>query len=109
MWGLDIDVPLRILRLLRNVPRGIEAAILSGTGGVIGVAIATLLGVLVALVAPGFPAAPPLWAVTAGVVTSVGVGVLAGYWPARRAAALDPSRRCGTSRRSPGNTRAARS
>ncbi len=68
----------------------IEAAILSGAGGVIGVAIATLLGVLVAFVAPGFPAAPPLWAVTAGVITSVGVGVLAGYWPARRAAALDP-------------------
>jgi len=68
----------------------IEAAILSGAGGVAGVALATLIGVLVAFVAPTFPAAPPLWAVVSGLVTSVAVGVVAGYWPARKASALDP-------------------
>ena len=49
-----------------------------------------MIGVLVAFVAPSFPAAPPLWAVIAGLVTSVAVGVIAGYWPARTASALDP-------------------
>jgi len=68
----------------------IEAAILSGAGGVAGVALATLIGALVAFVAPTFPAAPPLWAVVSGLVTSVAVGVVAGYWPARTASALDP-------------------
>lgn len=68
----------------------IEAAILSGAGGLAGVVLATMIGLLVAFVAPTFPAAPPLWAVTAGLVTSVAVGLLAGYWPARAASALDP-------------------
>ena len=68
----------------------IEAAILSGAGGVAGVVLATAIGLLVAFVAPTFPAAPPLWAVTAGLVTSVAVGLVAGYWPARAASALDP-------------------
>ena len=31
-----------------------------------------------------------MWAVGAGLATSTGVGVIAGYWPARRASALDP-------------------
>ena len=68
----------------------IEAAILSGAGGLAGVILATVVGGLVAVFAPTFPAAPPLWAVTAGLVTSVAVGVIAGYWPARAASALDP-------------------
>ena len=68
----------------------VEAAILSGAGGLAGVILATLIGALVAVMAPTFPAAPPLWAVSAGLVTSVAVGVIAGYWPARAASALDP-------------------
>jgi putative ABC transport system permease protein len=68
----------------------IEAAFLSGAGGLAGVILATMIGALVAVVAPSFPAAPPLWAVSAGLVTSVAVGVVAGYWPARTASALDP-------------------
>ena len=67
-----------------------EAAMLAGAGGVAGVATATLLGLIATALAPGFPAVPPLWAVASGLGTSVGVGVLAGYWPARRAASLDP-------------------
>ena len=68
----------------------IEAAILSGTGGLAGVTLATAIGFLVAFVAPTFPAAPPLWAVTSGLVVSVAVGVIAGYLPARTASGLDP-------------------
>jgi putative ABC transport system permease protein len=68
----------------------IEAAILSGTGGLAGVILASAIGFLVAFVAPTFPAAPPLWAVTSGLVVSVAVGVIAGYLPARTASGLDP-------------------
>ena len=59
-------------------------------GGVAGVALALLLGWLASLALAGFSAVPPLWAVVAGLVTSLAVGVVAGYLPARRAAALNP-------------------
>ncbi len=68
----------------------IEAAILSGVGGVIGVAIATAIGLAAALISPAFPAAPPLWSVSAGLASALAVGIVAGYLPARRAAGLDP-------------------
>lgn len=68
----------------------LESAALAGTGGVVGVAIALAIGALVAALAPAFPALPPLWAVVSGVASAVGVGVIAGYLPARRASRLDP-------------------
>jgi putative ABC transport system permease protein len=68
----------------------IEAALLSTAGGVTGVVIAWLAGVLLGLVVSGFSAVPPAWAVAAGLAASTSVGVVAGYWPARQAAALDP-------------------
>ncbi len=68
----------------------IESAMLAGIGGVAGVTIALALGALAAMVAPAFPALPPIWAVVSGVVSAVGVGLVAGYWPARRASLLDP-------------------
>jgi putative ABC transport system permease protein len=68
----------------------IEAAILSLAGGAVGIVLAAAIGGLAALVAPAFPVAPPLWSVTAGLITSIAVGVVAGYLPARRASALDP-------------------
>jgi putative ABC transport system permease protein len=68
----------------------LEAAVLAGAGGVIGVVIALAIGALAAALAPAFPALPPVWAVVSGVVSAVAVGVVAGYWPARRASLLDP-------------------
>jgi putative ABC transport system permease protein len=68
----------------------LESAMLAGIGGVVGVTIALALGALAASLAPAFPALPPLWAVVAGVISAVGVGVVAGYLPARRASRLDP-------------------
>jgi len=68
----------------------LEAAILSTLGGFVGIAVAVTLGLLAAVVFPGFNAAPPLWAVVAGVASSLVVGLLAGFLPARRAARLDP-------------------
>lgn len=88
----EIGVRLAIGAKRREVLRQFlfEAAMLAGAGGVAGVVTATALGLVATALAPGFPAVPPLWAVVSGLVTSIGVGVVAGYWPARRAAALDP-------------------
>lgn len=67
-----------------------ESAILSGAGGALGTLIAGTLGFLLSLVAPAFPAVPPLPVVIAGLAVSCLTGILAGYGPARRAARLDP-------------------
>ena len=86
--GLRLAVGARRQQVL--VQFLLEAAFLSGIGGVAGVAAALGIGLLLKLVLSGFSAVAPLWAIVAGVVASVGVGILAGYWPAQRAARLDP-------------------
>lgn len=68
----------------------VESALLSGIGGAAGVTVAIAIGLLLKLAVSGFSAVPPLWSVIAGLGASVTVGVLAGYFPARRAASLDP-------------------
>jgi len=69
----------------------LEAAFLSGTGGLAGVLVASLLGLLITVFAPGFSAVAPAWAVVSGLAASVLTGIVAGYLPARRAAFLDPA------------------
>lgn len=67
-----------------------EAALLSGAGGAVGIAAAVALGFLVRLALPAVPfETPPAYA-AAALATAIGVGLLAGVVPARRAAALDP-------------------
>ena len=39
---------------------------------------------------PALPATPPTWAVVTALVVSVGVGIIFGFLPARRATRLDP-------------------
>lgn len=68
----------------------LEAMLLSGIGGIAGVATALAIGLLMTLVVSGFSAVAPAWAIVSGIIASVGVGVVAGYWPAVRAARLDP-------------------
>ena len=67
----------------------IEAVILGKVGGLIGI----LLGIGVAkgvTLAVGMPSVIKLWAVAAGFLIAVSVGVFFGVYPARRAATLDP-------------------
>jgi putative ABC transport system permease protein len=68
----------------------IEAALLSTLGGTAGVVVALALGVVITWFVSGFSAVVPIWAIVAGLAASFTVGIAAGYWPARRAAGLDP-------------------
>jgi putative ABC transport system permease protein len=68
----------------------IEAAILSTTGGLAGVALGLGIVGFVRLVAPDFPLRLPLPFVLAALATSLVIGLVAGWLPARRAANLDP-------------------
>ncbi len=67
----------------------IESVVLSLTGGLIGI----LLGLAVSLLIPyllGWPTLVSTAAVIGSVVFSAAVGIFFGYYPARKAAALDP-------------------
>ncbi|CAN5245564.1 ABC transporter permease [soil metagenome] len=65
----------------------IEAATLTGFGGLVGLAIGWALSFLIALV---FPSYVPLWAPILGFFASVGIGLVFGIFPAWKAARLDP-------------------
>jgi putative ABC transport system permease protein len=68
----------------------LEAITLSGIGGVIGIVVGVLFAFAVRTVLPAIPAfVSPLW-VLLGFTISVGVGLFFGYYPADRAANLDP-------------------
>ena len=68
----------------------LEAMTLTFFGGVIGVVTAVGISNLIILLLPDLPAQVPLWAVIAGLTVSVGVGLVFGVLPARKAAKLDP-------------------
>ena len=65
----------------------IEAMTLTGMGGLIGLAIGWLTTFIIKLFLPSYV---PLWAPVAGFVSSVGIGLVFGLWPAWKAARLDP-------------------
>jgi putative ABC transport system permease protein len=65
----------------------IEAATLTGFGGLVGLSIGWLLTFLLRLLMPSYV---PLWAPIGGFVASVGIGLIFGLWPAWKAARLDP-------------------
>lgn len=66
-----------------------ESMLLSSTGGLIGIAIGVLLSILVAKKS-GMPTIIQPWSPILAFTVSVGVGLLFGTYPARRAAYMDP-------------------
>jgi putative ABC transport system permease protein len=67
----------------------IESIVLSLTGGTIGI----ILGVVLSLAIPamlGWPTLVSMMAIVGSVVFSAAVGIFFGYYPARKAASLDP-------------------
>jgi putative ABC transport system permease protein len=67
----------------------LEAMTLTGAGGVIALILVNGL-VLLIRVTLEWKGSVPAWAVIAGLVVSVGVGLFFGVWPAMKAAKLDP-------------------
>ena len=67
----------------------IESIVLSLTGGTIGI----ILGIVLSLAIPamlGWPTLVSMMAIVGSVLFSVAVGIFFGYYPARKAASLDP-------------------
>ena len=67
----------------------VEATTLAIVGAAAGVGIGIALAALVAAVTP-LPAAVAPWSIVVGVILGAGVGIVAGVYPATRAARLDP-------------------
>ena len=67
-----------------------EAVVLTGAGGIIGVALGFGISVLINVFLPRLPSSVPLWAVVLAVVVSMSVGLFFGMYPAIKAARLDP-------------------
>ena len=65
----------------------IEAATLTGLGGVLGIILGSLIALLIRTVMPTYI---PLWAPIVGFAVSVTLGVGFGLWPAWKAARLNP-------------------
>jgi putative ABC transport system permease protein len=67
-----------------------EAMTLTFLGGILGVVLAVGISRIIMLLVPSLPALIPTWAVISGLTVSIGVGLLFGVWPARKASRLDP-------------------
>jgi putative ABC transport system permease protein len=67
-----------------------EAMTLTFLGGILGVVLAIGISKIIMLLIPSLPALIPTWAVVSGLTVSIGVGLLFGVWPARKASRLDP-------------------
>ncbi|HZX68068.1 MAG TPA: ABC transporter permease [Candidatus Elarobacter sp.] len=87
--GLRVALGARSAAILRQFL--IEAVVLSTGGGTIGVIVGIVGAAAIAFLAH-WPASVPVVSVVLALAFSAAVGVFFGYWPARKAAALDPIR-----------------
>jgi putative ABC transport system permease protein len=67
-----------------------EAMTLTTSGGLIGVFAAVGVSYLLMWLLPDMPSSIPVWAVAAGILVSISVGLVFGVWPAVKAARLHP-------------------
>ncbi len=67
----------------------IEAVILTGIGGIIGLIVGEVLSRVINAYSP-LPAYIPVWAILVGLIVSAGVGIVFGLYPAWKAAKLNP-------------------
>lgn len=65
----------------------IEAATLTGLGGLLGIIAGSIIALLIQMIMPTYI---PLWSPVVGFVVSVGLGLTFGLWPAWKAAKLNP-------------------
>jgi putative ABC transport system permease protein len=67
----------------------LEAMTLTGVGGLLALILVNGLVLLIRITLE-WRGSIPLWAAAAGIIVSVGVGLIFGVWPATKAAKLDP-------------------
>lgn len=85
--GIRKSVGARRADILRQFL--VESAMLSGSGGLVGVILAWIVALVVRATTP-VPMAVPVSAVVVGVGLSAAVGLFFGIYPAQRASKLDP-------------------
>ena len=68
----------------------VESATLSIFGALLGIALGFGMSALIRYLFPSMPSSVALWSVMVSVVVGGGVGIIAGVYPASRAARLDP-------------------
>ena len=66
-----------------------EAAVLTSVGGILGIALGSLIGLAVHWIS-GFPISLPWWSFAIGLGFSASVGIFFGMYPAFKASRLDP-------------------
>jgi len=67
----------------------IEAVVLTGIGGIIGILAGVVIALIIKLATP-LPAAVSWWSAAVGLAVSMAVGLFFGIFPAHKAARLDP-------------------
>ena len=85
--GLRMAIGARRLHVLLQFLA--EAVFLSVSGGIVGIIIGTVFSIAISSLT-GWPAPISLTAIVGGFLFSAAVGIFFGYYPARKAARLDP-------------------
>lgn len=68
----------------------IEAVVLTGMGGIVGVLISLFFILVINIALPKVPSAVPAWAIAVAVAAAMSVGLFFGIYPAVKASRLDP-------------------